>query len=200
MEECSCSFAPGEVNLKSLQGFHPPLGNFVKGENFSSYKLWGLLLLNRNYYKSLNRLSVLELWTYIKWPYLFRPRSVPSGILCPDYLLVNTKGQVSIQCNFLTIFSYPSASFLDSTYEISARWFPKPDVIWLVVPNTFPFQALVQLPYSSRCPIHLHCFLLNLAPTDLDVPLFLDWKSILKKYLYRLVHSALGIHMGHWWG
>lgn len=26
-----------------------------------------------------------------------------------------------------------------------------------------------------------------------------DWNSILKNYLYRLVHSSLGNHMGHWW-
>lgn len=35
-------------NLRSLQEFHPPLGNFVRRKNFTSYNLWGLLLLNSN--------------------------------------------------------------------------------------------------------------------------------------------------------
>lgn len=55
----------GKVNPKSLQGFYPPLGNFVKGENCTSYKLWGLLLLNRNYYKILKRVTVCWSWERI---------------------------------------------------------------------------------------------------------------------------------------
>lgn len=117
----------GKVNLKSLQGFHPPLSNFVKGEDFTSYKLWGLLFLNRKSYKILNSYSVLKWGTYIKWLYLFRPRSVPSGILYPNWPLVNTKGGVSMHCKFPTICSYPN--FLASTF---GSGFPKPDVIYLV--------------------------------------------------------------------
>lgn len=63
MQLLSCTW--GKVNSKSLQGFHPPLGNFVKGENFTGYKLWGLLLLNRNYYKILKRVTVCWSWERI---------------------------------------------------------------------------------------------------------------------------------------
>lgn len=46
----AAAFLPwGKVNLNSLRGFHPPLGNFMKGENFTSCGFRGLLFLNRNF-------------------------------------------------------------------------------------------------------------------------------------------------------
>lgn len=152
----------GKVNPKSLQGFHPPLGNFVKGENFASYKLWGLLFLNRNYYKILNRVTVC--WS---WEHICSDPGLSRLVFCIQtdcwwtprdewaYSVISSQYFPILQL----IFWPPPMNFQLQDFP-SLMW-----LIWLVVPSASPFQALVQLPYFSRCPIHFHCFLLNLVPT-----------------------------------
>lgn len=96
-----------------------------------------------------------------KMAILFR-RGLSYRVVCfQNQLLVNIKGQVSIWCNCLLVFSCPLADFLASNHEISSQRFPKPDMRYL-----FSSQSPVHLPsncsaspqpYKNSLLLHLYC-------------------------------------------
>lgn len=158
-EECCCLLALGKSQFSKLTRISSSTGNFMKRESFTSYRFWELLFLNRNFLSVFLQCARVE--NIHKMAILYRLGLSYEVVCLQNQLLANMKGQVSIWCNFLLVFSCPSPNFLAFTHEISSQRFPKPDMSYLLSsqspvpllsncsasPQPYKNSLLLQLPY-----------------------------------------------------
>ena len=103
--------------------------------------------------------SETRLYTYLKWPYVFRPVCrLTSSSLCLNLSMDTTLASPSSRCRDITVFFRETISFFIATLSSDRRW------IAVLLPETFCERVFIVsvkdlhfFSFSTHC-FFLHCF------------------------------------------